>query len=163
MILAPLPSLSPRPPRWGPTPPLSPHAATLRAHAASRLGEELRATYGACPTAAWHLEVGRQWALGSEVLAPDVCGWRRARRSRPVPDWVGEVLSHPDEREGLLSFYAHEGVRHVWLVEPEARSLQVLALDGARYTLLALHFEEQTVRAEPFGALELPLRLLWTE
>ncbi|MGZ3459806.1 MAG: hypothetical protein ACXU86_15025 [Archangium sp.] len=51
----------------------------------------------------------------------------------------------------------------MWLVDPEVRTLEVLELEGRRYSLKALYSGSSTVRAEPFGALELPLRLLWAE
>jgi hypothetical protein len=43
------------------------------------------------------------------------------------------------------------------------RTLEVLELEGRRYSLTALHSGSNTVRAEPFRALELPLGLLWAE
>nr|WP_309896690.1 hypothetical protein [Archangium sp.] len=51
----------------------------------------------------------------------------------------------------------------MWLVDPEVRTLEVLQLEGRRYALHALHSGSDTVRAEPFDALALPLRLLWAE
>jgi hypothetical protein len=152
-------------------------SAALHAYAASQLGAELIGTYGAGRGApgvpgSWVLLSGLEIHLGPGVLAPDLLGWRRERLPRlprgssgltPAPDWVCEVLSHPEERAHLLPLYAREGLRHVWLVDPEVRTLEVLELDGRRYSLRALHSGTGTVRAEPFGALELPLRLLWAE
>ncbi|MCY1083162.1 Uma2 family endonuclease [Archangium lansingense] len=151
-------------------------SAALHAYAASQLGAELIATYGAgrgsAGNSSWLLLSGLEIHLGQSVLAPDLIGWRRERLPRMsrgssgialAPDWVCEVLSHPEERAQLLPLYAHEGIRHVWLVDPEVRTLEVLQLDGRRYSLTALHSGTGTVRAEPFGALELPLRLLWAE
>ncbi len=156
--------------------PVSSRSATLHAYAASQLGAELIATYGAgrgsSSASAWMLLSGLEIHLGSSVLAPDLIGWRHERLPRMsrgssglvlTPDWVCEVLSHPDERAQLLPLYAQEGIRHVWLVDPEVRTLEVLQLDGRRYSLTGLHSGTSTVRAEPFGALELPLRLLWAD
>jgi Uma2 family endonuclease len=153
---------------------VSSRSAALHAYAASQLGAELIATYGAGRSTAgsWLLLSGLEIHLGQSVLSPDLIGWRRERLPRMsrgssgialAPDWVCEVLSHPDERAHLLPLYAHEGIRHVWLVDPEVRTLEVLQLDGRRYSLAALHSGTSTVRAEPFSALELPLRLLWAE
>ncbi|WP_239470293.1 Uma2 family endonuclease [Archangium violaceum] len=155
-------------------PAVSPRAATLHAYAASQLGAELIATYGAGRGApgSWLLLSGLEIHLGQSAIAPDLLGWRRERIPRLPrgssgialpPDWVCEVLSHPEERARLLPLYAREGIQHVWLVDPEVRTLEVLELDGRRYSLRALHSGASTVRAEPFGALELPLRLLWAE
>jgi Uma2 family endonuclease len=154
--------------------PVSPRSAALHAYAASQLGAELIGTHGAGRgvPGSWLLLSGLEIHLGQSVLAPDLLGWRRERIPRLPrgssgialpPDWVGEVLSHPEERAHLLPLYAREGIQHVWLVDPEVRTLEVLELDGPRYSLVALHSGSNTVRAEPFRALELPLRLLWAE
>jgi Uma2 family endonuclease len=154
--------------------PVSPRAAALHAYAASQLGAELIGTYGSGRgvPGSWLLLSGLEIHLGQGVLAPDLMGWRREHLPRLPrgsagialpPDWVCEVLSHPEERALLLPLYAREGLRHVWLVDPEVRTLEVLELEGRRYALRALHSGPETVRAEPFGALALPLRLLWAE
>jgi Uma2 family endonuclease len=154
--------------------PVSPRAAALHAYAASQLGAELIGTYGSGRgvPGSWLLLSGLEIHLGQSVLAPDLMGWRREHLPRLPrgsagialpPDWVCEVLSHPEERALLLPLYAREGLRHVWLVDPEVRTLEVLELEGRRYTLRALHSGPETVRAEPFDALALPLRLLWAE
>jgi Uma2 family endonuclease len=62
-----------------------------------------------------------------------------------------------------LPVYAREGVRHVWLMDPELRTLEVFRLEGARYSLLVTHSGLASVRAEPFEALELELAFLWGE
>lgn len=154
--------------------PVNPPSAALHAYAASQLGAELIGTYGAGRgvPGSWLLLSGLEIHLGQSVLAPDLLGWRRERIPRLPrgssgialpPDWVGEVLSHPEERAQLLPLYAREGIGHVWLVDPEVRTLEVLELEGRRYALRALHSGSNTVRAEPFRALELPLRLLWAD
>jgi Uma2 family endonuclease len=112
--------------------------------------------------------------LGEDVLVPDVAGWRRERMPRVprtaaftlAPDWVCEVLSPSTmawDRAAKLPVYAREGVRHVWLVDPEARTLEVFRLAGELYTLLVTHAGPARVRAEPFDAIELELALLWGE
>ncbi|REG35711.1 putative restriction endonuclease [Archangium gephyra] len=83
-----------------------------------------------------------------------------------APDWVCEVLSPSTrvlDQAVKLPVFAREGVRHVWLVDPEARTLEVLRLEGKRYTLLVAHSGPAHVRAEPFEALELELPFLWGE
>lgn len=67
------------------------------------------------------------------------------------------------DRGAKLPVYAREGVRHVWFVDPEARTLEVLRLEGSRYTLLVTHTGLARVRAEPFEAIELELGFLWGE
>jgi Uma2 family endonuclease len=112
--------------------------------------------------------------LGGDVLVPDLAGWRRVRMPRipdaqgmtVAPDWVCEVLSPSTaalDRDKKLTVYAREGVRHVWLIDPRPRTLEVLRLEGAHYLRLATWAGEATVRAEPFDALALELRLLWED
>jgi Uma2 family endonuclease len=65
------------------------------------------------------------------------------------------------DRAAKLPAYAREDVGHVWLIDPALRTLEVLRLDGERYSLLATHRDDAAVRVEPFEALALELRLLW--
>jgi hypothetical protein len=51
----------------------------------------------------------------------------------------------------------------VWFLDPEARTLEVFRLDGARYSPRATHTGTGRVRAEPFESLELELAALWDE
>jgi Uma2 family endonuclease len=81
-----------------------------------------------------------------------------------APDWVCEILSPSTEsvdRADKLPVYAREGVRHVWFVDPEVRTLEVLRLDGESYRIVEVRRGDETVAAEPFDALELPLGVLW--
>lgn len=111
--------------------------------------------------------------LGDDVLVPDLAGWRRERMPELpevpyfslAPDWLCEVLSPSTaklDRTKKLATYAKERVPHVWLVDPEAKTLEVLRLEGSRYSILATFADEPLVRAEPFDAIELELPLLFT-
>ncbi|GAB4112234.1 MAG: hypothetical protein OHK0013_48230 [Sandaracinaceae bacterium] len=111
--------------------------------------------------------------LGSEIVVPDLAGWRRERMpeiptDQPYfvlgPDWACEVLSPSTvriDRGEKRAIYAEHGVRHLWLVDPDAQTLEVLRLDGPTYRIMATHAGDARVRAEPFDALELPLASLW--
>lgn len=104
---------------------------------------------------------------------PDIAGWRRERMpelpetafASLAPDWICEVLSPSTatfDRDAKMPVYAREGVRHAWLVDPLARTLEVFTLDPARQWLPAVtHRDAARVRAEPFDAIELALELLW--
>jgi Uma2 family endonuclease len=77
---------------------------------------------------------------------------------------VCEVLSPSTERidrAKKLAIYAREGVRYAWLVDPLKQTLEVLGLETSRWTLLAAHYADARVRAEPFAAVELDLGSLW--
>src|SRR6185295_4577019 len=103
------------------------------------------------------------------VLVPDLAGWRRERM--PVfsneayvelaPDWVCEVVSPSTarvDRVRKVPIYAREGVSHLWLVDPLQHTLEVFRLEGRRWVLISTHGRTETVRAEPFAALELDMR-----
>lgn len=57
--------------------------------------------------------------------------------------------------------YAREGVAHAWLVDPVRQTLEVLALESGKWSLLGRHEGSASVRAAPFDVLELELGALW--
>jgi Uma2 family endonuclease len=155
---------------------VSPRPAALHALASSRLGGELLGPFdrGRDGPGGWIILDEPELHLGEDVLVPDLSGWRKERMSQPprtaaftlAPDWVCEVLSPSTaawDRASKLPVYAREGVRHIWLVDPVLRTLEVFRLDGERYTLLITHAGKASVRAEPFEAFELELAYLWGE
>lgn len=109
-----------------------------------------------------------------EPIVPDLAGWRVEHMpSLPetayfttVPDWTCEVLSNSTEkldRDGKVPLYAERGVNHVWLVDPNARTLEVYTLGEPGLWREVRHYaEDQRVRAAPFDAIELDLSLLWS-
>lgn len=120
----------------------------------------------------WVLLVEPELHLGPNVLVPDLAAWRRERLPElpetaaftVAPDWVCEILSPSTaalDRTVKLPLYAAQGVTHVWLVDPDARTLEVLRLDGRTYRILSSHAAEEVVRAEPFEAFALELAVLW--
>jgi Uma2 family endonuclease len=110
------------------------------------------------------------WA--ADIVVPDVAGWRRERPPAVpdaafvelAPDWACEVLSpstaHLDRRL-KVPLYAREGVPWVGLVDPLARYVDVLRLDGTSYRLLGTFGPSENARLEPFEAIELELSALW--
>lgn len=155
---------------------VSPRPAVPYAVAASELLGELSGPFGRGRggPGGWRLWFAPELHLGEDVLVPDVAGWRRERMPRtprtaaltPVPDWVCEVLSPSTrtlDQTAKLPVYAREGVRHVWWVDPDARTLEVLRLEGSHYRLLATHTGPARLRAEPFESLEWAPSLLWEE
>lgn len=53
-----------------------------------------------------------------------------------------------------MPFYARAGVQHCWLVDPIAQTLEVLRLEGGRWVIVASVGGDETVRVEPFEAIE---------
>lgn len=75
-----------------------------------------------------------------------------------APDWVCEVLSPSTaslDRGDKRIVYAQNQVQHLWFVDPDAKTLEILSLDGATYRLLEVFSNEALVRAVPFDAIEL--------
>lgn len=111
--------------------------------------------------------------LGADIIVPDVAGWRRERMPalpdaawfELAPDWVCEILSPSTartDRAVKMPIYAREGVGHLWLVDPDARTLEAyqLQVDG-HWLLLATLKEDDAVRQPPFEAVSFPLGNLW--
>jgi hypothetical protein len=154
----------------------SPRPALRHAMAHSRLMRELAPPFdgGRGGPGGWHILFEPELHLGDQTVVPDLAGWRRERMpavpdtpyATLAPDWVCEVLSQSTaqfDRGKKLRVYAAHGVGHAWLVDPLACSLEVLRLQGGLWTLLDVHLDDVTVRAEPFDALELRLDALWEE
>lgn len=152
-----------------------PRPAPRHARASSTLGEELGPPFnrGRGGPGGWLILDEPEVHFGRHVLVPDLTGWRRERMPEmPIdkayfvlsPDWVCEVLSPSTaalDRGDKLNVYATERVAHVWFVDPEALTLEVLELDGASYRVRNVYANQVTVRAVPFDAIELGLGLLW--
>ncbi|MBL8608127.1 MAG: Uma2 family endonuclease [Myxococcales bacterium] len=151
-----------------------PRPAVPHALAASALGEELGPPFkrGRGGPGGWIILDEPELHLGANVLVPDLAGWRRARMPEAprtayltvAPDWACEVLSPSTsalDRGDKSKVYAREGVTHLWFVDPDARTLEVLALDGGTYRILEVHAGDAKVRAVPFDAIELDLAILW--
>lgn len=155
---------------------VSPRPASPHAVATTELLLELGGPFGRGQggPGGWRLLFEPELHLGEDVLVPDIAGWRRERMPRTprtaaftlAPDWVCEVLSPSTramDRKAKLPVYAREGVRHVWLVDPDTRTLEVFRLEGTNYVAMTPHTGPVRVRAEPFEALEWELALLWEE
>ncbi len=120
----------------------------------------------------WWILIEPELHFGEDYVVPDLAGWRRERlpvvpdeaHLELAPDWICEIISQSTERidRGLkLHIYAREGVQHLWLLNPDTRTLEVLRLHGEQWLVAAVHTEESVVRAEPFDAIEFDLSGLW--
>ena len=154
----------------------SPRPALRHARSASRLGSRLGPPFdeGRGGPGGWIILFEPELHFAGDVLVPDLAGWRQTRLpSVPnlaaltlAPDWVCEVLSPSTsalDRLKKLRIYARESVGHIWLIDPIARTLEVLRLENARWSILAVHGNDETVRAEPFEAIEIELPGLWPD
>jgi len=82
-----------------------------------------------------------------------------------APDWVCEVSSLSTaalDRKIKLPRYAQAGVQHVWIVDPDAQTLELLRVtQNGLWETVAVFSEDDRVRAEPFAAHEVELGALW--
>ena len=107
-----------------------------------------------------------------EVVRPDVLGWRRDRvPERPIgtpvrdrPDWVCEVVSPSNANTDTvkkLRIYHNAQVSHYWIVDPRDSTLSVMRWSEAGYTTVLRAERGETVRPEPFEAIELAVGTLF--
>jgi Uma2 family endonuclease len=153
----------------------SPRPGVAHAAATSALGGELYSPFVRGKSGGpggWIILDEPEVHLSDDVLVPDLAGWRRARMPQVpqaaavelAPDWVCEVLSPSTravDRAEKLPIYAREQVAYAWLVDPAEQLLEVLRLEGRRWSLLDTWHGDAKVRAEPFEAIELDLSFLW--
>jgi len=153
----------------------SPRPASLHAHAATQLSTELVGPFGRGRggPGGWIFLVEPELHIVSQVLVPDLAGWRRERMPtlpdvvafEMAPDWICEIVSPATgslDRKRKVPYYARAGVAHLWLVDPAAQTLEVYRrLVSDSWQLLATHAETDRVRAEPFDAVEIELAALW--
>lgn len=126
-----------------------------------------RSSGGDRPGGWWFLTEQLVRFASGQTPRPDVAGWLRERLPEPTedqetvlnvrPGWIGEIISSSNAANDLVKkrriYHAH-GVRHYWIIDPRDETLTVLrwTLDGYVGVLSALRSER--VRAEPFGAVE---------
>ena len=106
--------------------------------------------------------------LGPHVLVPDLAGWRvETMPSLPdvarlgiVPDWVCEVLSPSTadfDRDEKMLIYGANGVGHLWLVDPVARTIEAFRSARGRWTSIGTFGGDVVARLEPFDAISLTI------
>lgn len=81
-----------------------------------------------------------------------------------APDLVIEILSPgTQQRDRTLKryLYARYGVRELWLVDPEARSVEVFRLDAAADTPLRLFANRDVLTSDLLPGLGLAVDSLW--
>jgi Uma2 family endonuclease len=152
------------------TRPRSPHGRLLGTIASDLLPPYDRGRGG--PGGWWILPEPGIELPGSAEVVPDLAGWRRERLpTLPAnasitlaPDWVCEILSPSTRNHDLRikrPFYARSGVKHLWYVDSDARTVTISRLEGGRWVELGVFGDEDRMRAEPFAEVELALGDWW--
>lgn len=124
------------------------------------------------PPGGWWILYEPELHLAEDIVVPDIAGWRRKRLTtlpdtpflELAPDWVCEVLSPTTEaidRGRKMEIYAREAVGYLWLLNPVQRTLETYRLADARWTLLATHVGDTSIRAEPFETVGLDMSRWW--
>ncbi len=152
----------------------SPRPGGIHARFSSALGMDVGSAYdrGRGGPGGWWILFEPELHLGENVLVPDLAGWHRERLPKIPkshkftvrPDWICEGLS-PYTRQldvrRKLPIYAAHGIPHAWIVEPEARTLEVFRLENTRWSIVAVFAGNEIARAEPFDAIEIDLPSIW--
>lgn len=153
---------------------VSPRPASPHARASSGMGGALYGfdgDGGGGPGGWWIIDQPELHVAG-QVLVPDLAGWRRATMPEfpstaafeVPPDWVCEVLSPKNgrvDRYKKMPKYASFGVTHAWLVDPDARCVEVYRNQSGNWLWIATHEGDVKARIEPFEAIELDVGRWW--
>lgn len=153
-----------------------PRLAPRHTRAASALGIKIGGAYdfGEGGPGGWWILDEPEIHIGDGVLVPDLAGWRRERMPQlsrgawfeSAPDWCCEVLSPSTarvDRVEKMPIYANWGVGHLWLIDPELRTLEVFSLQQRHWTLVVAHDGNATVSPPPFVNVGLALNSLWAD
>jgi Uma2 family endonuclease len=114
----------------------------------------------------WWIVTEVEVLLGDAIVRPDVTGWRRERcPERPTgmpiklrPDWVCEIISDSNAKNDTikkLRLYHRAQIPYYWLADPRDATLTVMRWSEAGYTTLQKAERGETIRAEPFEAVEI--------
>ncbi len=156
----------------------SPRPASPHAHAASAITQDLgpfaRRPGSPGGPGGWWILFEPELHLGADILVPDLAGWRRERMPvlENVPyfeqasDWVCEVISPSTgrlDRVRKMPVYAREQVGYLWLVDPLLRTLEVYRLERQQWVVASTYGGAESVRAEPFAAVELDMSRWWLD
>ena len=155
----------------------SPRPAFRHARAASMLGANVMGRFdgpegGDESPGGWWFLFEPELHFDRDVIVPDIAGWRRDRvpmlPDAPwfdvAPDWVCEVISPSTEsidRGRKLRIYAREGVSHLWLLNPVAKTLEVYRLADGNWILVKTLVGDEVVLAEPFADVEMEMSHWW--
>ncbi|MCK6538233.1 MAG: Uma2 family endonuclease [Polyangiaceae bacterium] len=114
----------------------------------------------------WWIVTEVDIVLDGRGYRPDLLGFRRERvpeppKERPVtqrPDWICEIVSESNRAVDTvikLRRYHQAQVPHYWVIDQLDRTLTVYRHTAEGYLVALRAAEHETVRAEPFEAVEI--------
>jgi Uma2 family endonuclease len=120
----------------------------------------------------WVLLAEPELHLLSDVLVPDMAGWRSERLGDyrtwkffdVAPDWVCEILSPSTalrDRTVKTDAYALHGVPWLWYVDPELELIEAFQLVDGSYVRTGAWHGDSTAHIPPFESLGLVLARWW--
>lgn len=148
---------------------LSPRPRPRHGASQGALLAELRARFGqpgGSALADWYLVIEPELRLEEAFsrLVPDVAGWRRSTTGWPDPDvtpvglmpeWVAEILSPSTaafDKGEKVGAYGSMGIAWLWLLDPDARAVQVLENVRGRLVSRGAYGVGDAIPPGPFGA-----------
>lgn len=155
----------------------TPRPSVRHTYVASVLGGEIVPPFqlgrGGGP-GGWVILYEAEVMFGENLLVPDLAGWRKERFPgvpkenwiSVVPDWICEIVSPSTVRVDKvrkMPIYAQHEVPYLWLVDPAARTLEVLRLSCCQWILLGTYADDDRVRVDPFEEIEIELGNLWID
>ena len=153
---------------------VSPRPASRHALASSVIGAEVAGPFhrGRGGPGGWVILDEPELHLDTQVLVPDLAGWRRERMpTYPdvawfslAPDWVCEVLSPSTaliDRTRKQDIYREHGVAWLWFVDPAARTIEVLSHGEHGWMVIGTFGGEGEARIPPFDAVAIEVGALW--
>ena len=155
---------------------VSPRPATPHAFAATEMAADLlpvfHGTEARSGPGGWWILPEPELHFADDILVPDLAAWRCGRMPTVphtpaitlAPDWLCEIISPSSVRHDRvvkMRRYARQGVTWVWLVDPLARTLEDLHLEGDRWTVVASHAGDEVAQIEPFAAVDIRLGRWW--
>lgn len=154
---------------------VSPRPASPHAYAAGKILRDADGSFGSDGPGGpggWWILFEPELHVEADVVVPDIAGWRRERLpSFPdvtfftlAPDWACEIASPSTVRVDRLQkmpLYGRAGVRHLWLVDPLAQTVECYRREGERWVVAAIVGGNERVRLEPFESVELNLAGWW--
>ena len=155
---------------------LQPRPASRHGLARLRMGVEIGGPFdrGRDGPGGWWIIDEPELHLCDDVLVPDLGGWCKEHMPEfpdsaffdLAPDWVCEVLSPSTRQFDLVEkrdIHGSQGVRHLWFVDPIARTLEAFANSDGQWTLIIALKNDEPVSVPPFDAIEFPLSALWPD